>query len=533
MNPPIPNTVSVQPPAEAASHRISVAQFGLAVVALLALGKLVLHLATTGRFGYGYFVDEVYYLAIADHLAWGYVDMPPLFPALVALVKATLGSSLFAIRLMPALAGAGLVLLTGLFARRFIGGGGGVWAQAMAALAVITAPIFLAMHDLLTMNALEPLIWTGCAWLLVRLLDGEDPRLWLAFGALAGLGLNTKHSMAFFGVGIVIGLLATPARHIFRERWIWLGGLVALALVLPNLIWMISHGFPHLEMLANIAENGRNVSLNPIEFMAQQILMFNPLAFPLWLAGLAWLLFGREGRRYRPLGIAYLAVIALMLVLDGRVYYPAPVYPMLFAAGGAACERFLAVGRRRLLRPAWTAVLLISGALLAPAFVPILPPETFIRYAQATGIQQPRIETHRMGPLPQLFADRFGWREMAEVVAGIYHRLPPHERAKAAIFGQNYGQAGAIDLYGPQLGLPKAISGHLAYHDWGPRSYTGEVMIVMDDDRETLEQIFESVEWAGRVEHRYSMPYQHFDVFVCRRPRMTLAEIWPRLRQLD
>ena len=532
MNPPIPNTVSAQPPAAAVtrSHGISAARLGLVVVAFLAVGKLVLHLATTGRFGYSYFVDELYYLAIADHLAWGYVDMPPLFPALVALVKATLGSSLLAIRLMPALAGAGLVLLTGLFAKRL---GGRVWAQGMAALAVITAPIFLAMHDLLTMNALEPLIWTGCAWLLVRLLDGEDPRLWLAFGALAGLGLNNKHSMAFFGVGIVIGLLATPARRMFRERWIWLGGLVAIALVLPNLVWVASHGFPHLEMLANIAENRRNVSLNPFEFMAQQVLMLNPVAFPLWLAGLAWLLFGREGRRYRPLGIAYLAVIVLMLVLDGRIYYPAPAYPMLFAAGGVACESFLAIGWRRLLRPAWTGLLAVSGALLAPAFIPILAPETFIRYAQATGIEQPRIETHRMGPLPQLFADRFGWREMAEVVAGIYHRLPPEEQAKTAIFGQNYGQAGAIDLFGPELGLPKALSGHLAYHDWGPRGHTGEVMIVMDDDRETLERIFDSVEWAGRVEHRYSMPYQHFDVFVCRRPRVTLAEIWPRLRQLD
>ena len=519
--------------AEARPRPISAARAGLAAVLFLAAGKLILHLATTaasGAFGYEYFVDELYYLAVADHLAWGYVDMPPLFPALTALVKATLGDSLLAVRLLPALAGAALVLLTGRFARRL---GGGPWAQGLAALAVITAPIWLALHDIHTMNALEPLFWTGCAWLLVRLLDGEDPRLWLAFGLLAGLGLNNKHSMAFFGVAAVIGLLATPARRVFRERWIWLGGLVALVLALPNLIWVAAHGFPHLQMLANIAEDGRNVSLNPVAFLLQQILMLNPLAFPLWLAGLVWLLAGREGRRYRPLGIAFLAILALLLVLDGRVYYLAPAYPMLLAAGGVAFEQALAAGRRRLLRPACAGALALSGALLAPAFLPILPPANFLRYAKATGIQQPRIETHRMGPLPQLFADRFGWREMAQTIAVVYHDLPAHERAGAAIFGQNYGQAGAIDLYGPELGLPKALSGHLAYHDWGYRNTTGEVVIVMDDDRETLERVFESVEWAAHVEHPYSMPYQHFDVFVCRRLRQPLAELWPRLRQLD
>jgi hypothetical protein len=383
------------------------------------------------------------------------------------------------------------------------------------------------------MNALEPLFWTGCAWLLARLLDGESPRLWLLFGLLAGLGFNNKHSLAFFGVAAVVGLLAAPARRAFRERWIWLGGLMALALALPNLIWVAAHGFPHFQMLANIAANGRNVALNPVEFLLQQILMLNPLAFPLWLAGLVWLLAGNDGRRYRPLGICYLAAFVLMLLLDGRVYYLAPAYPMLLAAGGIAFERLLAAGGRRLLRPAYAGMLALSGALLAPAFLPVLPPETFIRYARATGIQQPRIETHRLGPLPQLFADQFGWREMAATVAAVYHRLPPREQAAAAIFGQNYGQAGAIDLYGPELGLPKAISGHLAYHDWGYRDTTGEVVIVMDDDRETLERLFASVEWAARVEHRYSMPYQQFDVFVCRGLRQPMAELWPQVRRLD
>jgi hypothetical protein len=213
---------------------------------------------------------------------------------------------------------------------------------------------------------------------------------------------------------------------------------------------------------------------------------------------------------------------------------------MLLAGGAVAFERWLARlgdrGRkpatRRALPGAYAALLLASGALLAPFFAPLLPPETYRAYARALHFEPPRIETHRLGPLPQLFADRFGWPEMAAEVARIYHTLPPEERERAGVFGQNYGQAGAIDLYGPALGLPKALSGHLAYHDWGLRGFDGEVLIVLDDDRETLEGYFEAVDYGGRVEHPYSMPYQHFDVWICRGPKVDFEAAWPSLRQL-
>lgn len=500
---------------------------GLAIVSLLALAKLALHLATTGMSGYSFFVDELYYLACSEHLAWGFVDMPPLFPAITALIRATLGDSLFALRVLPALAGAALVMMTGLLARDL---GGGRFAQGISALAVLIAPIWMALHSIHTMNALDQLLWTGGAWILVRIVrDGWD-RGWLAFGALAGIGLLNKHSMAFFGVAAVVALLLTPERRAFRSRWIWIGGAIAFLLFLPNLIWMIRNGFPHFEMLANIKANGRDVQLNPLAFLAQQVLFLNPLSLPLWIGGLAWFLFDREGRRYRVLGLAWLAVMAEMFLLDGRPYYPAPAYPMLLAGGGVALERWM---RWRIAKPVYAALLAISGAALAPLFTPLLPPETLIRYSEATGMQQPRIENHRLGPLPQLMADRFGWREMAGEVARIYHALPPEDRAKAAIFGQNYGQAGAIDRFGPALGLPKAISGHVSYFFWGPRDYTGEVVIVLDDDRETLEELFESVELAGHVSHPYSMPYQHFDVWVCRGLKMPMAELWPRVKSFD
>ena len=496
----------------------------------LALLELALLLATTGAFGYGFFIDELYFLACSHHLAWGFVDMPPLMPALTALSRWLFGSSLLAVRLLPSLAGAALVLLAGLLAREL---GGRRFAQGLASLAVITAPVWMVMFSYQSMNAFEQLIWTGCAWVIVRLIRTNNERLWVVFGVLAGLGLENKHTMALFGVAIVVALVLTPERRALARRWIWLGGLAAFILFLPNLVWIVEHHFPHLQQLEVIRQEGRNVALSPLAFLAQQVLLVNPLALPLWVGGLTWLLAGHEGRRYRLLGIAYLVLLIELLILNGRVYYTAAAYPMLLAAGGVAAERWLVAPRFRTVRPLYVAFLAISGAALAPAFLPCLPPQTFIRYSHLTGINEPRIEHHQMGPLPQLLADRFGWPEMAAEVARVYHALPAADRAKAAIFAQNYGQAGAIDLYGPKLGLPPALSGHLTYWYWGPRGYTGEVMIVLDDDRETLEKLFDSVELAGHVSHPYSMPYEHFDIFVCRGLHEPLAQLWPKVKNFS
>jgi hypothetical protein len=228
--------------------------------------------------------------------------------------------------------------------------------------------------------------------------------------------------------------------------------------------------------------------------------------------------------------------MAEMLLMNGRPYYPAPAYPVLFAAGGAGLEAVVGRWRSRSVRrwvpAAYAAILLVGGVLLAPLALPVLAPESYGSYTEWLGIEQPRLENHRLGPLPQMFADRFGWPEMAEEVARVHRSLPPEERERAAVFGQNYGQAGAIDLYGPALGLPKALSGHQAYHDWGPPQEAVEVLIVLDDDRETLERYFGDVRLGGRVEHPYSMPYQHFDVWICRDPKIDLREAWPGLRRL-
>ncbi len=323
----------------------------------------------------------------------------------------------------------------------------------------------------------------------------------------------------------------TPERRLLQQPWIWLGGLLACLIFLPNLVWEIRLGFPTIELLRHVQQSGRNVELSSLGFILQQALIMHPLALPLWMAGLWYYFRDTQGRRYCVLGWTFLIVLLCLLMLNGRVYYLAPAYPMLFAAGAVEFQQFAERPSRQWLKPAYVAALLVTGAIAAPfGYFPILPVEKYVAYAGALHFQPPRIETHKMGPLPQLYADQFGWREMAEAVAGVYNKLSQEEKQRCAIFGQNYGQAGAIDFFGAELGLPKALSGHQSYYYWGPRGYTGECMIVMDDRPERLSQLFDHYEKAATVYHPNSMPYQHFDVYLCRGLHWPLEKIWPQLK---
>jgi 4-amino-4-deoxy-L-arabinose transferase-like glycosyltransferase len=499
-----------------------------ATVWCVAVIKLAVHLYA-GRH-YGYFVDELYYLACGDHLDWGFVDQPPLIALVAKLIALTLGTSLAALRLLPALAGAAEVLVTAAIAREL---GGGRFAQGFAALTALTAPGFLLIDSFLSMNCFEPLFWMGCAYLLIRIIKTGNYKLWLWFGVLAGAGLENKHSMLIFGFGLVAGLLLTRERRLLFTPWVLAAGLLAFLIFLPNLLWNVQHHFPFLEIQANIRRSGRDVTLTPASFFAQEVLAMLPVSLPVWLAGVWFYFFTERGRRFRALGWVWLATAAIIVFTSPRIYYLFPAFPLLLAAGSVEFENWLAPPRWTWARIAYPALVAALGVLLAPLAIPLLPAETYIRYAKAMHLEQPRIETHSLGPLPQIFADQFGWEEMAATVAGVYNRLPPDVRAKTAIFGQNYGEAGAIDLFGPKYGLPKAISAHQNYFLWGPRDYTGESIIVMDDRQQRLETRFAHVEKVATVYHPYSMPYRHFDVFYCTGLKQPLKELWPKMKNWD
>jgi hypothetical protein len=496
----------------------------LDVTIALAVGKLVLHLVTAN--GYGYFRDEFYYLACGEHLDWGYVDHAPLIALVARVLRITLGDSRLALRAYPAVCGALTVGLAGYVAHAM---GGRRFAQATACLGILVAPYFLLLDHLFTMNCLDPVLWTLSLLLVVR-AQAEPKRSWLAFGAVAGIGLLNKHAMLFLGAAVVVSLLLTPQRQQLKTPWPWAAlGMAAIALA-PNLVWEIRYGWPTLEFMRH-AQRETIVSLSVLGFAKEQWLGMNPLTGPIAIAGLWFSLGAREGRPFRVVGIVYIALFALFVVMRGKPYYLAPAYPALFAAGGRAFEG--------LVRPWWARVsavvaLLASGVLLAPLALPVLSVAAFQRYAQVIAFTPSTGERSKGGELPQIYADMFGWEPMVRKVARAYDALTPDERARAAIYANNWGQAGALDFFGPRLGLPHAISGHNSYWLWGYRPFSGDVLIVVGGDEEDHAKVYDDVRRVDQTDEPLARPdEQDQGIFVCRKPRATLAEIWPRVRHYD
>jgi len=493
-------------------------------VLVLAGLTCVIHFLCGGR--YGYFRDELYFAACGEHLAWGYVDQAPLIALVARISRVLFGDSLYALRFFPALASGATVWIGGSIAREL---GGGRFAQALAAVCVLTAPIYLTFGNLLTMNAFEPLLWSLCALLAIRAIRLERPRLWLAFGLVAGLGAENKHSMLIFGAGIVFGLLATEARAAFRSHWIWLGGALAFLLFLPNLLWQAGNGWPTLEFL-RYRQAAENVPISALTFIAQQGLLTGPLAAPIAVAGLLFLLLGIAAHPYRFLGYGYLFVLTELIVMGGKIYYLAPYDVILFGAGAVWIERAVARSGRAFWKPAILVPIIAEALVAAPLALPILPVAAAARYARFFGVEDVRVEYQPASELPQLFADMFGWENQAATAAAVLHRLDPQEQQRAVILAGSYGEAAAVDFFGPRYGLPKAVCAENAYYLWGPRDASDEIVIAYGINLVKLGAVFEDIREVAVIRSPHAMPDENnLPVYICRKPRMPFRQAWPIL----
>ncbi|HYN04844.1 MAG TPA: glycosyltransferase family 39 protein [Vicinamibacteria bacterium] len=488
-----------------------------------AAGILLFHLAFLP--GYGVFRDELYYMACGRRPGWGYVDHPPLVGWVAWLVAQVAGESHLALRVVAALAMATTVWLAGRIAQAL---GGGPFAALLAAIATGLAPVALSLGSYYSMNAFDLLFWALIAWVLVRVLSGGSERLWLAFGAAAGLGLLNKISILYLGFGLVVGLVLARRWDVFRSRLFWAGGLLALAFFLPHLVWQHANGWPTLEFMAN-ARRDKMVPLSAPGFVKEALVQTAPMAW-LWVAGVGWLLLARASARVRALGFAFLVVVGVLAIGGGKPYYLAAAYSLAFAAGAVALEGWTRE-RARALRSILAVLVAGVGLALSPLGRPVLPVETFVRYAAALGQKPGTEERQALGRLPQFYADMQGWRAMAEAVAGVVHALPAEERAKACVFGQNYGEAAAIEYFARDLDLPPAISGHNSYWLWGPGRCTGEVIVVIGDRRERLEERFADVQLGGVSHCADCMPYEDGrSIWVARGLKQPIASLWPRLK---
>jgi len=378
------------------------------------------------------------------------------------------------------------------------------------------------MDSLMTMNAFEPLYWMGCIFVLIRIVRTGNSGLWPCFGLLAGLGVENKHSTVFFGVSVLVALLLTRHRREFARRWIWIAGAVALALFLPNLIWQVVHHFPTLEDLENVRREGKNVVLPPLAFLRQQVVAMHPILFPLWLAGAISFL---RDRRWRVLGLTFVAFFVLMAIAHAKDYYVFPIYPMVLAGGAVALERWT-TGRAPAWRAGIVAIMIAGGAVTLPLATWMLPPEKYIAYQSALGFKPQKAEIGHRGLLPQPIGDQFGWPELVRDVAAAYRSLPPEEQARTGILTGNYGEAGAIDLFGPALGLPRAYSRHQTHWYWGPPVERYTNLIFLQFSRADAEANCEAVEEFPH-NHPFGMAEENTPIYLCRGARFDLRKIWP------
>jgi len=475
-------------------------------VAVLAVVVLALHLATNAQ--YDFHRDSLYYLDSARHPAWGNVDYPPITPAIARLSLFLFGASVWGLRLWPSLTGAVMIVLAALIAREL---GGGPTARLLAALGAATSLVLLGANWLFQTVSFDQVVWLSSFWIFARLIRTGDRRLWLALGLVLGIGLETKYTVVALIGGIAAAVIATPLRKDLATPWPWAGSAIALAVFAPNLTWQLQNGWPSLEYTLN-HKAAQSVDFAPLTFLAQQLALIGPVAIPIWIAGLWWLL---KSAKHRALGIAALVPFVIYL-FAGKSYYVGPLHPFLIAAGACVLEARTEI-RWRWLRPTAAIALTAQALILLPIALPAVPEDAMAR-----------------SPLPHVrkdFADTVGWHDLVAQVAAIYRSLTPADQKTVVILTDNYGEAGAINTYGRALGLPIAVSGELTYYYWKPASLDGPV-IAVGLDPTFLSTLFGTCEQRGTISNSYGLRNEEFGapLSVCRRPLYSRDEIWGRLK---
>jgi hypothetical protein len=488
------------------------------ILIMLAAARLLFHILTNGQ--YGFHRDELATVDEARHLAWGYVAYPPLTPLIARAALELFGNSLVGLRFFSALVQCIAMVLVGLMAKEL---GGGRRAQVLAALAAFAAPISMAMGAMYQYVSFDYLWWVLIAYLMIRLLKTEDARLWLAIGAAIGFGAQTKYTISVIVLGIIVGVLLTRARRWLASPWLWGGVLLSLLIFLPNLIYQINHGFISLRFLAFLHE--RDVSIGRADsFLFDQLyLSANPVTIPLWICGIYFYFFEKENRHFRPLGWIFVTTFLFFFLARGRGYYTGAAYPILFAGGAVFIERWLAaksgLAARRVWTTAWIA-LSVGIILVVPICAPILP------------INSPGWKI--VSEINSEFKEQIGWPDLVETVSKIYHDLPAEDKERAGIIAGNYGEAGAIELYGPAYGLPMPISGINSFWERGYGDPPPQVLVVVGFNSYHTGLLFKRCDLAGHVTNRDNIvneeTREHPDIFICRDMIYPWHVIWKEMQ---
>lgn len=480
------------------------------LVLLYSLVKLLLHLFTNTN--YELQRDAFMYIDLGHHLAWGYHSVPPSIAVFANISRFLLGDTTFAIRFFPAIIGMLSIILVGVMVKE---AGGGKWAQFFACLAFLAAPAFLRSNTLFQPVSFNQFYWLLLAFLIFRLIRTGKSHNWYLMGIVAGLAFLNKYSVIFYLTGIMVAVGMTPLRKWLSKPQPYITAGIALVIALPNLLWQIDHHWPVISHMKELAET-QLVHVRVDIFLLEQVMMFLPVFF-VWVFGLIYVAFIRDGKAYRAFAWIYLTVVLLLIILRGKPYYTLGLYAMLFVFGGLFMERFLK-GKLGFVKYLMILFILSISVVTLPISLPVLRPEAFVQFYRAIGLQKfHRWEDGEYYDLPQDYADMIGWQELAGMVGETYEKLTPEQQARCVIMANNYGEAGSVNFYGKKYGLPPVISFHDSYLLWAPESITADFLIKIGDS-DNLEALFHQVEIVGRITTPYARQ-EGTPVYFCAAPK--------------
>jgi hypothetical protein len=476
----------------------------------IAFINLIVHLLTNGQ--YGFHRDELYLIDCSKHLAFGYIDMPPLTPVFAKLTITLMGETLQGLRFFPALLSSVTVFLTGLMAREM---GGKIFAQILASLTILVSPVYLVAGTQFQTIPVDQFFWVLTCYLFIRFINTSNQKLWLLIGFVAGLGLMAKYSVGFLLFAIFIGIITGNQRKLFSRKWIWFGVLTGLVIFLPNIIWQIRNGFPVLEHMQALR---KDESIPAFQFLIEQLLIIHPLTLPLWIAGILFLGFSDQGKNYRILIWIYFIPLVIFLLMKGKSYYMGPAYPVLLAAGSVILE--IKLLKKQMIWPKYAipGLLLTSAVITGPLWLPVLSIE--------------KMKEIGIADISYDFREMIGWPELVSSVSGVYENLPEEDQKNTIIITGNYGEAGSINHYGSTLGLPPAASGIGNYYYWGPGNPDARIVLFVGYPEDYLKRYFADVTVKEVFRNKYGINNEEQGILIilCREPKKPVSEMWTEFK---
>lgn len=487
-----------------------------------AVNFLIIYLSVFNT-SYGYFIDEFYYIACANRPAFGYVDHPPLAPFLLTLIQSVFGNSVYVLRILPAASGSAAIFMSGIITRQT---GGGKYAQVISAVSVMCIPTLAAMSGFYSMNAFEPLLTVLMFYFILKMVDKDNPKEWIPAGVVIGLGLLNKHTFGIIALFMTISLLVGGYKKYIFSKWFLYAVLIAFIMFLPNILWQIAYNFPTLEFYRNITSD-KNVYTPPLEFIKNQLISMSPATFFIWITGFIYFMFSKKHKACRFIAVFFLiSFLFFLLTGSSRSDRLSFVYPIIFTGGAIFWENIILKRNAKWIMPLLILLLLTGLAISIPVILPYFNYEMVRRHTEMIGMNT-EIERGNKPPLPQLLADRIGWKEKVELMGEAFNTLTSEEKSRAIVAGDNYGQAGALELFGAEYGFPIVASGHNNYYLWSKEKLKGNILLQFDDNAEGLKKAFDSViEYPGMFYSPFVTSHENnLKVFICKGPKYSPEEM--------